>query len=244
MDFDVFLMPPLLMFAAAAVGLLLRRKRKRLGNALVYGSVVTLLLLCVPYVSASLLVSLQTDPALALDSVDAKAGAIVVLGGDVSPYAPEYGGPTVGPLTLERVRYAAELARRTQLPLLASGGITQRNAPALADLMKRTLERDFGVNCRWTEAESGNTQTNAEHSSAILRDAQVSRIYLVTHAWHMPRALRAFEAAGLEVVAAPTAFRAWPALRLASFLPSARSLRESSWAVHEWLGRIWYAVSV
>ena len=244
MDLDVFLMPPLALFAAAAIGLLLRRKRKRLGNTLVYGAVAALVLLCVPYISASLLVSLQSEPALALDSKDAKAGAIVVLGGDVSPYAPEYGGATVGPLSLERVRYAAELARRTQLPLLTSGGVTQRGAPALAELMKRALERDFGIPCRWAEADSGNTQTNAEHSATILRGANVTRIYLVTHAWHMPRARRAFEAAGLEVIAAPTGFRAWPALRVASFLPSARSLRESSWALHEWLGRAWYAVSL
>lgn len=236
-------MPPLLMFWVAAVGLVLRRKRRRLGNALAIGSLLALIALCVPFVSASLLVSLQTEPALTPERFDPKAGAIVVLGGDVNPYAPEYGGPTVGPLTLERVRYAAELARQTKLPVLTSGGIIQRNAPALADLMKRTLERDFGVAARWAESQSGDTRGNATHSAAILRGAGVSRVYLVTHAWHMPRARAALEAAGLEVVPAPTAFRAWPAFRLASFLPSARSLRESSWALHEWLGRVWYAVN-
>jgi uncharacterized SAM-binding protein YcdF (DUF218 family) len=240
---EALVMPPLALFCAAAIGLVLRRKRKRLGNALVAVSIAVLVLLCVPFVSASLLVSLQSEPALTPERLDAKAGAIVVLGGDVNPYAPEYGGPTVGALTLERVRYAAELARQTKLPVLTSGGVVQRNAPALADLMKRTLERDFGIDVRWAEAHSADTAGNAEDSAAILREAKISRIYLVTHAWHIPRARAAFERRGLEVVPAPTAFRAWPAMRLASFLPSARSLRESQWALHEWIGRVWYAIS-
>jgi uncharacterized SAM-binding protein YcdF (DUF218 family) len=239
---EAFVMPPLALLWLTAVGLLLRRRRKRLGNVLAIGAPVVLVLLCVPLVSASLLISLQSEPALTPERLDPKTGAIVVLGGDVNPYAPEYGGPTVGPLTLERVRYAAELARQTHLPVMTSGGVVQRDAPALAEIMKRSLERDFGVEVRWTEKTSANTEGNAICSAAILREAKISRVYLVTHAWHMPRAKASFESEHVEVVPAPTAFRAWPAFRLASFLPSARSLRESQWALHEWIGRVWYAM--
>jgi uncharacterized SAM-binding protein YcdF (DUF218 family) len=238
---EVFLMPPLSLFALCAIGLVLRKRRPRVARGLVIGSVTALVLLCVPWIAAMLLRSLQSEDALDLGHLDGRAQAIVVLGGDVNPYAPEFGGPTVGPLSLERVRYAAVLARATSLPVLTSGGVTQKNAPPLSEMMKRVLEREYRVEVRWSERLSGNTRANAERSAEILKGAGIARVYLVTHAWHMPRAKAAFEAAGLEVVPAPTAFRAWPSLSFGSFLPSARSLRESQWALHEWIGRAWYA---
>src|SRR5580765_1139325 len=50
------------------------------------------------------------------------AEAIVVLGGGRYLDAPEYGGDTAGPSTLERLRYGAKLGRETRLPILVSGG--------------------------------------------------------------------------------------------------------------------------
>ncbi len=235
-------MPPLSLFLATALGLVLRRWKKRLGTAIACGAAIVLVLLCMPWVSAWLLASLQTEPPLAREPRDLRAGAIVVLGGDVQPHAPELGGPTVGPLTLERLRYAAELARTTGLPVLATGGVIHPGGPSLAELMARSLERDFQIEARWTEESSKNTRENALGSAAILEEQRIERAYLVTHAWHMPRARAAFEAAGLEVVPAPTAFRAPPTVEPMSFVPSARSLRESQWAIHEWIGRAWYAV--
>src|SRR3546814_14888599 len=72
--------------------------------------------------------------------------------------------------------------------------------------MQITLERDFGVEVRWTESESTSTWTNARLSAAKLRAAGIRRFYLVTHAWHMPRAMLAFAGTGLEAVPAPTCF--------------------------------------
>jgi len=50
------------------------------------------------------------------------AQAIVVLGGGTRRNAPEYGGDTLGALTLERLRYGTVVARVTHLPMLLSGG--------------------------------------------------------------------------------------------------------------------------
>ena len=50
------------------------------------------------------------------------AQAIVVLGGGLYFDTPEYGGDTVGGSTLERLRYAATIARKTNLPVLVTGG--------------------------------------------------------------------------------------------------------------------------
>ena len=59
---------------------------------------------------------------------------------------------------------------------------------------------------KWTERDSRDTRENAIRSVALLKQAGVTRAVLVTHAWHMPRAMRLFnEAAGgaIDFVAAP-----------------------------------------
>jgi uncharacterized SAM-binding protein YcdF (DUF218 family) len=232
--------PPLALFAVMAAGGLLWKKRPKLARALLANALAVLVLLCVPLVAAALLRSLQSEPPLTLPPDPSAAQAIVVLAGDANPSAPELGGETVGPMTLERLRYGAFLARSTSLPVLVSGGPPRKNRRSHAESMREALERDFGVPVRWTEARSGTTAQNAQRSAEILRAAGVERVYLVTHAWHMPRARAAFERAGLAVVPAPTGFRAPSELEWSAFAPSAKALRESSWAVHEWIGRLWY----
>ena len=68
----------------------------------------------------------------------------------------------------------------------------------------------------------------------------ISRVAVVTHAWHMPRAIEVFEAAGLSVLPAPTIRATPPANFRDAIMPRSRSFRDSSWAIHEWVGRLWY----
>lgn len=71
--------------------------------------------------------------------------------------------------------------------------------------MAEILEGEFGVPVRWREELSRDTADNARFSAVMLKAAGISRIVLVTQAFHMPRAVALFEAAGLQVVAAPPA---------------------------------------
>ena len=166
----------------------------------------------------------------------------MILSADAVSYAPELGRPTVGRLTLERLRYGAVVARATELPVLVTGGASRPGIPSRAALMREVLEGELGVSVRWVESGSGDTLGNARASRDLLDAEGIERVLLVTHAWHMPRAAAAFESTGLAVVPAPTAFRDWPEPRFSTIVPSARSLQESSWALHEWLGRLWYAL--
>lgn len=236
-------MPPLASFLLAGVGALLWRSRPKLAHWLVALGALSLVLLSLPLVSAMLLRSLQTSPALNEASFDPRCGAIVVLAGDANVEAPEYGGASCGPLTLERLRYAAFLARATRLPILVSGGPPKKGESPHAELMKLALERDFQVLVRWIEPWSSNTRDNVRLSVPMLRRDGVERAYVVTHAWHMPRALAEFERNSFEAVPAPTGFRAAPTFEWGTFTPSAKALRESAWALHEWIGRVWYALS-
>jgi uncharacterized SAM-binding protein YcdF (DUF218 family) len=240
---EPFLMPPLSLLLAGGAGWLLRKSSPRLGRALMLGAVALLALLSTPLVSAFLLRALQSHPALDAAQLDHGCGAIVVLAGDAQLHAPEYGDASCGPLTLERLRYGARLARATKLPLLVSGGAPRAGVRSHAAMMKEALELDFGLEAKWIEERSANTRENLRHSSEMLREAGIARAYLVTHAWHMPRAVEWARSAGFDVVAAPTGFRAPADLRLATFLPSAKALRESAWALHEWFGRAWQLVA-
>jgi len=93
---------------------------------------------------------------------------------------------------------------------------------------------------RWVEGDSDNTLENARLSYPLLAQAGVRRIYLVTHAWHLPRAAMAFRAAGFEVVPAPTAFTTRYRTDLLTFVPNADALRDSRWFMHEMIGMLWY----
>ena len=236
-------LPGVLLVPLLAGALLLRRS-KRAGWSVIALTLALAWTLSTPFVGAGLLRALQSEPAIPPErdraALRAAADAIVVLAAEQRPESPEFPIPAVGPMTLERLRYAAELARRSGLPVCTSGGVPQLGAPALADAMAEVLEHDYGVAVRWREGRSGDSLGNALESAALLAPAGVERVYVVTHAWHMPRALYAFRQAGLEPVPAPTAFRGPAHVTPRSFWPSARGLSESALAWHELLGLVYY----
>ena len=189
-----------------------------------------------PLVGDTLLRTLETEPPITAAGL-ARAQAIVVLGGGSYPSAPEYGGDTVSGATLERLRYAARLQRASGLPVLVTGGAPFGGRPE-GVAMAQSLTEDFGVPVRWVESASRDTAENAAMSAALLKAAGVSRIALVSHSWHLPRAIELFERQGLAVIAAPTVFKSNPSPDVQSLLPSVGALDDSYVALHEWLGRL------
>lgn len=236
-----FLLPPLGLVLAAAAGWMLRKRRPRLGAALFAGSMLVLLALSTQ-AGARLIAAPLEQRALPLDAPrGAGAQAIVVLGGGRMKHAPEYGGADIpSPYTLGRLRHAARLQRVTGLPLLVSGGSPDGSAAPEAELMARTLREDFAVPVRWLERKSDNTAQNAQFSSALLRREGIDRILLVTDALHMPRAQAAFAQTGLRVVPAPTNFETGGRLSAIDFVPNGGALALSHYALHEWIGLLWY----
>jgi uncharacterized SAM-binding protein YcdF (DUF218 family) len=252
------LLPPMCFVLAALAGLaLLARRRRTAGSLLVLGALAALTMASTPYVAERLLASLEGPPLVlpttpskgsppgtraAADAAVLPPAAIVVLGGGIGREAPEYGTDTVNASTLVRLRYAAWLHRRTGLPILVSGGRPFDTRLSEAETMRDALAADFRAVPRWVEGESLNTRENAVNAQALLAADSVRRIYLVTHAWHMPRARRAFEQAGLEVVPAPTGYTSITPSPVA-WVPSAQALRDTHLAMREWLGRAWYRLN-
>jgi uncharacterized SAM-binding protein YcdF (DUF218 family) len=240
---EALLLPPASALLLLLVGTLLVRRRRRLGRTLQFAGVLWLWLASTPACAGLLIEGLQTFPPLPPTGTLPAAQAIVVLSAEADIVGAEYGGAVAGPVTMQRLRYAVALQRRTNLPLLTSGGSPARGAPSLARVMADAAEREFGVPVRWREERSADTRENAQFSAELLRASGVQTVLLVTSAWHMPRSVAAFERAGLQVVAAPTAFRTPVGDPVTAWLPHWHGLRDTGLALHEWLGRAFYAVS-
>ncbi len=246
------LLPPLCFILPALGGLALMRRRRTAGLLLALVSLCALVAASTPFVSDRLLAALETPPLAAVparvpqaaaQAPRVRAGAaIVVLGGGLGRESPEYGTDTVSPATLERLRYAAWLHRRTGLPILVSGGRPIDTRLSEAETMRDSLTADFNAPPRWIEADSLNTRENAARAQALLAPEAIRSVYLVTHAWHMPRARRAFEQAGLEVIAAPTGYTSITPSPMA-WIPSGQALRNTHIALREWLGQAWYRLN-
>jgi uncharacterized SAM-binding protein YcdF (DUF218 family) len=213
----------------------------RVGRRLVTASLVLLYLLSIPLVSDGLLSILEIFSALPADGpLPPGPQAIVILGADLRE-SPEYSTPSPGPLTLERLRYGARLQRRTGLPVLVTGGTPSGESRSIGLVMRQSLADDFQVPVVWVEASSKTTGENASHSTKILAAQGITRIYLVTHAWHMPRARLAFDREGLTVIPAPAAFTTSNSNRtLWEMMPSAKALQSSYFALHEGIGLAYY----
>ncbi|HSU04384.1 MAG TPA: YdcF family protein [Acetobacteraceae bacterium] len=232
----VLLVPPFNLVLVAIGGLLLMcwRWYRRAGIAIVAISLALLLVLAVPITGQALLVSLEQGLPLEPPK-DAPPQAIIVLGAEVEH---TLGQPdvTVGPLTLQRLRAAASLYRRTHLPILVSGGTLHEDDPPIAGLMADSLKNDFGVPVQWVETKSFNTWENAGESAAILDPLGLRSVYVVTHAWHEKRALIAFRHFGFRVTAAPVQLDDFSA----GWLPETTSWTRSYYGLHEWVGTAVY----
>ena len=85
-----------------------------------------------------------------------------------------------------------------------------------------------------------NTDQEAKSVKKILT-IDAPKVILVTSAFHMPRAQKVFEAVGIRIVPFPVDFRnASSKLTFMHFMPSARSIWETSFFVKEMIGRTYY----
>jgi uncharacterized SAM-binding protein YcdF (DUF218 family) len=233
-------MPPTGFAIVVLIGLLLCIRWRRLGLAIAWLGMAALLLMALPAVSFNMMLALEAGLPPPTPPPGQPPGAIVVLGGEVFRTHAVALGVAPGPLTLERLRIGAELARRTGLPILVTGGVTQPDTPAVAAVMAASLRDDFRLPARWIEDKSRDTWQNARFSADILQAEGITSVYVVTSAWHMRRALLAFHGTALTVTPFPTPLGDPVKLDLYSFLPSAGAWGTSYFALHEWIGYEWY----
>ena len=233
-----FLTPPAVLILLSLVGTLLALRWRAFGMTLAILSSIALYLLATPLVASCLLheIELGIPESAELSS----AQAIVVLGAGVHLGNGASAPDTLGPLSLERVVYAAEAYRRLQLPVAVSGGRVYPAQTAEATLMQAALDRDFGVPVTWSDDQSRTTYENARYTARLFSRERIATLVVVTHAWHLPRALWAFERAGLHALPWPVPHDFVRLRRIDDVLPSIAALHDSAYALHEIIGGLYY----
>jgi uncharacterized SAM-binding protein YcdF (DUF218 family) len=164
--------------------------------------------------------------------------AILVLGNGMHSGSREYGNGSLADSSAERLHYGVTLARQTGSPLAFSGGAGWEAASqdTEAAAAARWLAQLGLPALRYSDAQSKDTAGNAQTMAAILKKEGIFRIALVTHASHMPRARREFEAAGLKVLPAPTQFITADQAMGLDWFPSGKGARDNRRVMHEILG--------
>jgi uncharacterized SAM-binding protein YcdF (DUF218 family) len=186
--------------------------------------------------------AMTQDRAKELKSENKGTTAILVLGGGLEPFAPEYGVSNLRVYSLERLRYGLWLARETGLPVGFSGGVGwgQPDGTPEARIAGQIAATEFGRPLKWTEEISRDTRENAALSIPMLKKAGITRIVLVTHGWHMPRALRDFEAAAagtMQIEAAPMGLAKNVDLRSLEWVPTSSGMTDVRNILRELIGR-------
>ncbi|GAB3667150.1 YdcF family protein [Ramlibacter alkalitolerans] len=234
-------LPPTGPLLLALLGLLIAARRRTAGLALAALGIVVALALGSHGVARLLARGLLPQVAPAQAGALREVQAIVVLGAGVWVAPPEYGTAQPNEAALVRLRYAARLARQTGKPLAFAGGVgwgAMDGAETEGSVSRRMLQEDYGLQVRWLDDRSRDTEENATRMAELAGRDGVRRIALVTDAIHMPRAAAAFRRAGFEVVPAPTDFPRPEHNPVLEWLPSTPGLAACRHVIREWLGSL------
>ncbi len=243
-----FALPSNLLMTIGLVGLVLLLTRfTRLASWLV---VTSLVLIAVagwsPLGNALILPLEQRFPPW--DASRGPPDGIVILGGAIAEDVSAARGAVALNEAAERLTVGAELARRyPNARIVFSGGnsslIFEGGAEATF-AVRQLLALGVAHERITAEEQSRNTIENAVFSRLIANPRPGECWLLVTSAYHMPRAMAAFRAAGFPVEAYPVDWRtrgsidaAWPSASLGD------GLRRTDTAVREWIGLVAYRLA-
>lgn len=214
------------------------RRHDKAARALILFAAFGLLLLAVAPVGPALLLPLeQRFPRPALP---AKLDGILVLGGVVDPRLSQAYGMTALGGAVQRLLAAIELARQhpeAKLALLGGEGSLlpigyAESRATLGFVTKEGIARDRIV----LEERSRTTRENAVLGKQLVQPQPGQSWVLVTSAYHMPRAVGSFRAAGWRVIPDPVDYRIDPRHWLRPDFNLLDGLRDATIGAKEWIG--------
>ncbi len=166
-----------------------------------------------------------------------KGDVIVVLGGGA------YNSGYLKASSYKRLITGFLLHRRTGKPIILSGGAAIGVIPE-AKIMRELL-LEFGVDegSIYADQNSRDTWENALYVKKICERIGCESITLITSAFHMRRALMVFRKAGFDVQPYPTDFKFEGRYNLYSLFPKYSVFYDSSIAIREYIGLIFYKLA-
>jgi len=232
------------------LGLVLTRPggRKRLfktGRILLLAGILLLAVLSLKPTANLLIYPLESQyPPVAPENLG-KLDVLVVLGGGLHPCGPLRPEADLGKYSYPRFCQGVRLFRQSDPGLIAfCGGPDEPGNKSEAEIM-RTLATDLGIPAERivVETQSHNTFENIANLAYLLPPGQGRRIGLVTSALHLRRSVGvlARQFPHDTVVPIPVFYAYEPTgWGRGSFVPTVSSLEQSTIALHEWLGLLWY----
>ena len=235
-------MPPASLLLLIVLGCLLIKSNTKLARRIILSSTAVLWLLSTNVFS----VWLHNQVVPAYPTVTAaflkekSVQAVVVLGAGVVTGLPG-GDQQMSRNSLERLRLGAQLARQSGLPLVFSGGSgwgAKDTSVSEAGVAEGVLLNAFDMRLKFKESSSRDTQENAANSWALLSTQGITKIALVTHTTHMPRASIEFKALGFEVTEAAVGQPTLGSETVLDWLPGASNLELSQSVLRELLAKL------
>ena len=205
---------------------------------------IFILIICsLPIVSNKLVAYLESDYQLSKPSNIEPADSIVVLSGMIRTINSKDGLDYEFGEASDRIFAGINLFKEKKAPKLI---LTRGKLPWSVGIPEGEYLREIAINNGISESNIHltknveNTDQEAKAIKKLLSDDK-SKVLLVTSAFHMPRAQKVFEAAGINVVPFPVDFqKGLSKITFMSFMPSANALSGTSFFVREMMGRIYY----
>lgn len=228
--------------ALAGLWMTRRGAGSRAGRRLAWGGVLALIAGGLTPVGNLLMIPLEqrfasVAPPTAGDRVD----GIILLGGFEDGWVSAGRGGLGLNEAAERVTEGLRLAlRHPEAKVVFTGGVgglLARNVEAVSPVAGFLVDGGVARERLVLEGRSRNTYENAVFTREIVAPAPGERWYLVTSAYHMPRAMGLFRKAGFDVVAYPVDYRTRGPVDLTRFFERIpQGLMRLDVSFNEWLG--------
>lgn len=166
-----------------------------------------------------------------------KGDVIVVLGGGTYNRGYLKGDST------KRLITGFVLHKRTGLPIVLSGGSALNNLPESSIMRQFLIELGVDESLIFTDRQSRDTRENAHYVKKLCNRLGCRSVILITSAYHMYRAVYAFEKAGLKVIPYPTDYKTDRKYNLFSFFPKMSALNDTYRALREYIGILFYKLN-
>ena len=144
--------------------------------------------------------------------------------------------------SVDRIFAGIELIKENKAPYLI---LTRGKVPWSQGKPEGEFLYDYAIKAGIDKQQiilTDNVQNTDQEAKAIKKIFNEKiKIILVTSAFHMPRAIKVFEAAGIDAVPFPVDFQdSSQKFTLINFIPSASAFSQTSHFVREIQGRIYY----
>ncbi len=161
--------------------------------------------------------------------------AVVVLGGGVYKYDVLKASPDA----FKREIYGMLLAKKENIPFIFTGGGAKGEESEGAKQDIDYIKKIFNLKLKkeYYENKSLNTYENAKYTARLFEKLNIPKeIYLVTTAYHMKRAIKAFKHFGFKIIPKPVGFNNLENNNYFNLFPNFGSLLRSYKALHEYFG--------